>query len=78
MGLKFVSHSRSFRSRIIYIYNLLISDYNDPINNDKKKLKKKRNLKKQWDYYRSPITKIKLNKAIKYLKKLLSEKKMQA
>jgi O-succinylbenzoate synthase len=41
----------------------------------REKLKKKHNVRKQWQHYRSPIIKTKLNKAIKDLKKLLSEKK---
>jgi hypothetical protein len=41
----------------------------------REKLKEKRNLRKQWQYYRSPKTKSRLNKAIKNLKKLLGIEK---
>jgi hypothetical protein len=42
---------------------------------EKLKKCKKRNLRKQWQYYRSSIIKIKLNKAIKDFKELLSKEK---
>jgi len=42
----------------------------------REKLKEKRNLRKQWQHHRSPIIKIRLNKAVKDLQKLLHVEKM--